>query len=155
MYSILKWQKINFKTSQFNHFEFCRKSMTYDNHNVAKVFFFTHPTNPIWVWVQRIPSFFLYYCKQKYYTHFCMAWGFMLQNQGNMPWCSNKLKVISHSGLLQSWTTVSMIFTNNVQNPLDAVWTFLNSALLCSIDHLSARKRCSEVKWTLALNYPI
>ena len=65
------------------------------------------------------------------------------------------ISYISNSGWLQSWATVSMIFTNNVQNPLDAVWTFLNSALLCNIDHLSARKRCSEVKWTLALNYPI
>ena len=86
MLSIFKWQKINFQTSQFNHFAFCCKSTTSSSHDVVKVFFFTHPTNPIWVWVQRIPSFFLYYCKQKYYTHFCMAWGFMLQNQGNMPW---------------------------------------------------------------------
>ena len=86
MYSISRWQKINFKTSQFNHFAFCRKSMTYDGHNVAKVFFVTCPTNPIWVRVQRIPSFFLSYCKQKYYNHFCKGWGFMLQNQGNMPW---------------------------------------------------------------------
>ena len=85
MHSIFKWQKINFQTSQFNHFAFCCKSMTYGGHNVAKVFFFTCPTNPIWVWVQRIPSFFLYYCKQKFYNHFCKAWGFMLQNQGNMP----------------------------------------------------------------------
>ena len=86
MHSIFKWQKINFQTSQFNHFAFCCKSMTYGGHNVAKVFFFTCPTNPIWVWVQRIPSFFLYYCKQKYGHHLCEAWGFMLQNQGNMPW---------------------------------------------------------------------
>ena len=86
MLSIFKWQKINFQTSQFNHFAFCCKSMTSSGHDVVKVFFFTCPTDPIWVWVQRIPSFFLYYCKQKYYTHFCMAWGFMLQNQGNMPW---------------------------------------------------------------------
>ena len=87
MLSIFKWQKINFQTSQFNHFAFCCKSMTSSSHDVVKVFFFTHPTNPIWVWVQRIPSFFLYYCKQKFYNHFCKAWGFMLQNQGNMPWC--------------------------------------------------------------------
>ena len=86
MFSLFKWQKINFKTSQFNNFAFCRKSMTYDGHNVVKVFFATRPTNPIWVWVQRIPSFFLYYCKKKFYNHFCKAWGFMLQNQGNMPW---------------------------------------------------------------------
>ena len=86
MHSIFKWQKINFQTSQFNHFAFCRKSMTSSGHDVVKVFFFTCPTDPIWVWVQRIPSFFLYYCKQKFYNHFCKAWGFMLQNQGNMPW---------------------------------------------------------------------
>ena len=88
MFSLFKWQKINFQTSQFNHFAFCRKSMTSSGHDIVKVFFFTRPTNPIWwVWVQRIPSFFLYYCKQKFYNHFCKAWGFMLQNQGNMPWC--------------------------------------------------------------------
>ena len=86
MFSLFRWQKIIFKTSQFNHFAFCRKSTTYDGHNVVKIFFATRPTNPIWVWVQRIPSFFLYYCKQKFYNHFCKAWGFMLQNQGNMPW---------------------------------------------------------------------
>ena len=86
MFSLFKWQKINFQTSQFNHFAFCRKSMTSSGHDVVKVFFFTCPTDPIWVWVQRIPSFFLYYCKQKFYNHFCKAWGFMLQNQGNMPW---------------------------------------------------------------------
>ena len=86
MFSLFRWQKINFKTSQFNHFAFWRKSMTYDGRNVVKVFFATCPTNPIWVWVQRIPSFFMYYCKQKFYNHFCKAWGFMLQNQGNMPW---------------------------------------------------------------------
>jgi len=89
VYSIFRWQKINFKTSQFNHFAFWRKSMTYDGHYVAKVFFVTRPTNPIWVRVQRISSFFLSYCKQKFYHHFCKAWGFMLQNQGNMPWCSD------------------------------------------------------------------
>ena len=96
MYSISKWQKINFKTSQFNNFAFCRKSMTYDGHNVAKVFFATRPTNPIWVRVQRIPSFFLSYCKQKFYHHFCKAWGFMLQNQGNMPWCIGIFKLNTH-----------------------------------------------------------
>ena len=78
MYSIFRWQKINFKTSQFNHFAFCRKSMTHNGHNVAKVFFATRPTNPIWVRVQRISSFFLSYCKQKFYHHFCKAWGFIL-----------------------------------------------------------------------------
>ena len=86
MFSLFKWQKIDFQTSQFNHFAFCCKSMTSSGHDVVKVFFFTCPTDPIWVWVQRIPSFFLYYCKQKFYNHFCKAWGFMLQNQGNMPW---------------------------------------------------------------------
>ena len=86
MHSISKWQKIIFQTSQFNHFAFCRKSMTSSGHDIVKVFFFTRPPNPIWVWVQRIPSFFLYYCKQKFYNHFCKAWGFMLQNLGNMPW---------------------------------------------------------------------
>ena len=91
MFSLFKWQKINFQTSQFNHFAFCCKSMTYGGHNVAKVFFFTCPTNPIWVWVQRIPSFFLSYCKQKFYHHFCKAWGFMLQSQGNMPWWALKV----------------------------------------------------------------
>ena len=86
MHSIFKWQKINFQTSQFNHFAFCCKSMTSSGHDVVKVFFFTCPTDPIWVWVQRIPSFFMYYCKQKFYNHSSKAWGFMLQNQGNMPW---------------------------------------------------------------------
>ena len=89
MHSIFKWQKINFQTSQFNHFAFCCKSMTYGGHNVAKVFFFTCLNNPIWVWVQRIPSFFLHYSKQKYGHHLCKAWGFMLQNQGYMPWWFN------------------------------------------------------------------
>ena len=86
MHSISKWQKINFKTSQFNHFAFFRKSMTYDGHDIAKAFFATHSTNPIWVRVQRISSFFLSYCKQKFYHHLCKGWGFMLQYQGNMPW---------------------------------------------------------------------
>ena len=107
MHSIFKWQKINFQTSQFNHFAFCCKSMTYGGHNVAKVFFFTCPTNPIWVWVQRIPSFFLYYCKQKYGHHLCKAWGFMLQNQENMPWC---LQPYLHSNeviLLQNYLQVT------------------------------------------------
>ena len=25
--------------------------------------------------------------QKKFYNHFCKAWGFMLQNQGNMPCC--------------------------------------------------------------------
>ena len=104
MFSLFKWQKINFKTSQFNNFAFCRKSMTYDGHNVVKVFFATRPTNPIWVWVQRIPSFFMYYCKQKFYNHFCKAWGFMLPNQGNMPWWVDftfaYLFIVKHSAKL-------------------------------------------------------
>ena len=98
MFSLFKWQKINFQTSQFNHFAFCCKSMTSSGHYVVKVFFFTCPTDPIWEWVQRIPSFFLYYCKQKFYNHFWKAWGFMLQNQGNMPWC-----LVSTSRLQARW----------------------------------------------------
>ena len=30
--------------------------------------------------------------QKKFYNHFCKAWGFMLQNQGNMQWCWHKIK---------------------------------------------------------------
>ena len=60
MFSLFRWQKINFKTSQFNHFAFCRKSMTHDGY-VVKVFFATCSTNPIWVWVQ-IRGYLHFFC---------------------------------------------------------------------------------------------
>ena len=132
MFSLFKWQKINFQTSQFNHFAFCRKSMTSSGHDVVKVFFFTCPTDPIWVWVQRIPSFFLYYCKQKFYNHFCKAWGFMLQNQGNMPWCLINIYLMSplHGSIRRpvsdKWSAVFWLSSVQTSNICSGVASFVN-----------------------------
>ena len=110
MLSIFKWQKINFQTSQFNHFAFCCKSMTSSSHDVVKVFFFTHPTNPIWVWVQRIPSFFMYYCKQnkRLCPHHC-AWCLSTRSETSslmFPWIlfSGLMLSVNHLGISASFS---------------------------------------------------
>ena len=119
--------------------------MTSSSHDVVKVFFFTCPTDPIWVWVQRIPSIFLYYCKQKFYNHFCKAWGFMLQNQGNMPWCDWRFKL--HMLHRTSTLTGSYIEKDDFNLCLLALFRWLLPSQLFIIPKFSADNTTTSWNW--------